>query len=512
MASQQSRKRRRSTDSASSDASADSDVHARSGDEASDGGDARDDLQDDFLSFSATFEDNASSGPSTRSLSPSSAGAPPLPPWSTPRRPGASPLVHLHNEILRFCDVIAPARSETRARREVMDELRQAVTRVWPEAEVHIYGSELTGLCLPSSDLDMTVLGVPDKTTRPLHTLAGELRQSGIVSYLQVIDQAKVPIIKLVHERGMVAADMSFGQPDGLKTGWLVREHLEKMPPLRPLLLLLKYFLMQRELNETYPSGGVGSFLLQLMAISFMQQRRHEEKVMGTAPNDNLGGLLLDFFDLYGRKFNYSTTGISVRDGGSYFRKADRGWLNPSRPQLLAVENPQSPEFDVGKNAFNIVTIRRAFEHGYHVLVAALSAPADRFPSVLGVVVQVDEILQQRSIPADDSGGRFTVWLPDPPQPRDSGLSASNQHIHFPTSEIDRPRKQRRSDSRLVRAERVKQGKKPGKERSEKAEQRRAKKRRKAAKAKREPGETAADAPLSAAGKKKRKKKKGGGS
>ena len=55
-----------------------------------------------------------------------------------------------------------------------------------------------------------------------------------------MIDQAKVPIIKLVHERGMVAADMSFGQPDGLKTGWLVREHLEAMPPLRPLLLLLK--------------------------------------------------------------------------------------------------------------------------------------------------------------------------------------------------------------------------------------------------------------------------------
>ena len=53
------------------------------------------------------------------------------------------------------------------------------------------------------------------------------------------------------------------------------------------------------------------------------------------------------------------------------------------------MENPQSPEFDVGKNAFNIVTIRRAFEHGYHVLVAALSAPAERFPSILGVVVQV---------------------------------------------------------------------------------------------------------------------------
>jgi len=36
---------------------------------------------------------------------------------------------------------------------------------------------------------------------------------------------------------------------------------------------------------------------------------------------DDLGQLLLEFFDFYGRHFNYYNVGISVRDGGSYYIK-----------------------------------------------------------------------------------------------------------------------------------------------------------------------------------------------
>lgn len=45
----------------------------------------------------------------------------------------------------------------------------------------------------------------------------------------------------------------------------------------------------------------------------------------------NLGSLLLEFFYLYGITFNYQILGISIRDGGSYFQKAERVWSNPGR-------------------------------------------------------------------------------------------------------------------------------------------------------------------------------------
>lgn len=330
----------------------------------------------------------------------------------------------LHNELLRFCDLVSLTAEERRVRQNVVDDLRQLTQSVWPGSRVLVYGSELTGLCLPSSDLDLAVLGATERAPECLRRLAKCLRQSGRVSNMEVIESAKVPIIKVVHVDGGVAADLSFNTVDGVTTGWLMRDLMVEFPPLRPLLLVLKHFLVQRELNETYPTGGVGSFLLQLMVVSFLQHRRLEDDLArsagrASAPSDrNLGVLLLDFFDFFGRKFNYNALGISVRDGGSFFRKAHRRWEVPGRPQLLAMENPMDPSIDVGKNAFNIANVKRTFEHAYFTLVVALGhGTATDFPSILGTIMAVDGYLTDRALPPKDK--RFSALLPPPPQPRD---------------------------------------------------------------------------------------------
>lgn len=38
-------------------------------------------------------------------------------------------------------------------------------------------------------------------------------------------------------------------------------------------------------------------------------------------PSNNLGVLLIEFFELYGRHFNYLRTGIRIKDGGAYISK-----------------------------------------------------------------------------------------------------------------------------------------------------------------------------------------------
>ena len=39
----------------------------------------------------------------------------------------------------------------------------------------------------------------------------------------------------------------------------------------------------------------------------------------------NLGVLLIEFFELYGRHFNYLRTGIRIKDGGNYMVKDEVG-------------------------------------------------------------------------------------------------------------------------------------------------------------------------------------------
>ena len=67
-----------------------------------------------------------------------------------------------------------------------------------------------------------------------------------------------------------------------------------------------------------------------------------------SSPDTNLGVLLIEFFELYGRHFNYLRTGIRVKNGGEYLPKdvIQRGMENGHRPSLLCIEDPLIPGRD----------------------------------------------------------------------------------------------------------------------------------------------------------------------
>jgi non-canonical poly(A) RNA polymerase PAPD5/7 len=51
----------------------------------------------------------------------------------------------------------------------------------------------------------------------------------------------------------------------------------------------------------------------------------------------------MEFFELYGKHFNYDEVGISIRRGGFYYGKRSRGWYRGGQSYLLSVEDPQDP-------------------------------------------------------------------------------------------------------------------------------------------------------------------------
>lgn len=54
----------------------------------------------------------------------------------------------------------------------------------------------------------------------------------------------------------------------------------------------------------------------------------HPRQAAGGYIDQNLGVLLIEFFELYGRKFNYTKTAIRVKDGGTYIAKEEVGWID----------------------------------------------------------------------------------------------------------------------------------------------------------------------------------------
>ena len=80
-----------------------------------------------------------------------------------PVRRAASPLQKLHDEILAFRDVVAPSSTERAAREDAFRTLERAA-KSWGLAALRgskVFGSALTKLELPSSDVDVVVFGAP---------------------------------------------------------------------------------------------------------------------------------------------------------------------------------------------------------------------------------------------------------------------------------------------------------------------------------------------------------------
>jgi non-canonical poly(A) RNA polymerase PAPD5/7 len=65
-----------------------------------------------------------------------------------------------------------------------------------------------------------------------------------------VIAKARVPIIKFVEVDSNIQFDISFDVENGPAAAKFIRESMTTLPPLRPLCLVVKIFLQQRELNE----------------------------------------------------------------------------------------------------------------------------------------------------------------------------------------------------------------------------------------------------------------------
>jgi non-canonical poly(A) RNA polymerase PAPD5/7 len=91
----------------------------------------------------------------------------------------------------------------------------------------------------------------------------------------------------------------------------------------------------------------------------------------------------MEFFELYGRNFNYDEVGLSIRRGGYYFSKRARRWTRPGQSFLLSIEDPQDPgerlaqasgqpslptDNDISGGSYGIRTVRAIFSGAFDLL------------------------------------------------------------------------------------------------------------------------------------------------
>ncbi|XP_074843978.1 terminal nucleotidyltransferase 4A isoform X5 [Carettochelys insculpta] len=201
----------------------------------------------------------------------------------------------------------------------------------------------------------------------------------------------------------------------------------DKYSLLPYLILVLKQFLLQRDLNEVF-TGGISSYSLILMAISFLQLH---PRIDARRADENLGMLLVEFFELYGRNFNYLKTGIRIKNGGAYIAKEEimKAMTNGYRPSMLCIEDPLLPGNDVGRSSYGAMQVKQVFDYAYIVLSHAVSPLARSYPnrdseSTLGRIIKVtQEVVDYRAWIKKTWGGKSS-----PSPDIDSGVKV-REHI-----------------------------------------------------------------------------------
>ena len=283
----------------------------------------------------------------------------------------------LHREVDAFTKFISPSVIEHKTREYTIECIRRCITSRWSDAQVFAFGSFETRLYLPDGDIDLVVMRKSVNSYNKqsmLHTMASMLRQANLAQSVQVISKARVPIIKFQSSFGGYPIDISLNQTNGVDAGKMVNGILDKYPAARPLSILLKCFLAQRSMNEVY-TGGVSSYAVICLVVSFLQM--HPKIRRGDIdPMNNLGVLIVDLLELYGKNFNYDNTGIAIEGSGHYFSKSSRGWHQYGQPYLLSIQDPQDSSNDISKGSFNILNVRKVIAGAYDMLTNKLYSQA----------------------------------------------------------------------------------------------------------------------------------------
>ncbi|KKZ57831.1 DNA polymerase sigma subunit [[Emmonsia] crescens] len=300
----------------------------------------------------------------------------------------------LHNEILSFYHWVKPKPYEHLIRNDLIARLQCHFERRHYGSQLHAFGSFASGLYLPTADMDLVLLSrqflrqdrkILCQRPREIYSFTAYLKDLDIAvpGSIETIAHAKVPIIKFVDRLTGLKVDLSFDNSTGIAANETFQDWKSQFPAMPVIVAVIKQFLLLRGLNEV-PTGGLGGFSIICLVTSLLQHLPYS----GAEPN--LGGVLMDFFDFYGNKFDSRTVGIQF-DPPGYFDKKLLGVYQANKQQRLAIMDPNNPDNDISGGTKEIPLIFRAFADAYQTLkqglVQAAFSPRKGMNSFLGLII-----------------------------------------------------------------------------------------------------------------------------
>lgn len=185
--------------------------------------------------------------------------------------------------------------------------------------EIREYGSFVTGLLTPFSDIDLCVVSLILVDRKDVNSFFSKftplLHQIPEILTVKHIDSASVPVIKITAnfdqngEKKTLQIDLTMDireEHEDISTPFRTTEFIcnciQEFPSFLPVVLSIKYVLNLQNLSESY-KGGLNAYGLSLLYLAFLHAK-------GFQNNLNFGKLLREFMRFLGSEFNHMTQAV----------------------------------------------------------------------------------------------------------------------------------------------------------------------------------------------------------
>jgi DNA polymerase sigma len=183
----------------------------------------------------------------------------------------------------------------------------------------------------------------------------------------------------------------------------MIKTYVAIDPRVRPLILIIKHWAKQRQLNDAASGGTLSTYTWTCMVINFLQTRYppilpNLHEIPHTLSNDNvqingmnssfcddlsklvgfgrsnhesLGGLLYAFFRKFAYEFDYATQVISVRSG-KLLSRYEKGWNKGiESKRAFCIEEPFDTRRNLGNSAdeTSVKGLKLEFERAVNILL-----------------------------------------------------------------------------------------------------------------------------------------------
>ncbi|KAH8665879.1 hypothetical protein BGZ60DRAFT_452915 [Tricladium varicosporioides] len=325
-------------------------------------------------------------------------------PWvSIDHSPSANMGIWMHKEIMDFYHFVKHRDFEQVIREKLVADLRDKVRQQYPNADILPFGSFVAGLYLPTSDMDLVCVsrqflnnGYPvlANSTSWMHKFGNFLTRANIAiaGTMEVIGKAKVPLVKYIDRVTGLRVDISFENDTGLVANKTFQDWKAEFPAMPILVTLIKHYLAMRGLNEP-SNGGIGGFSVICLVVSLLQHMPQVQS-RNMIPEHHLGEILMEFFDLYGNQFDFSTTAISMKPAQYISKHHVRNVSYRGDNGKISILDPNRPDNDIAGGSSNTARILQSFRIAYqdlqHRMATVTSKEKRSNESILGAIISGD--------------------------------------------------------------------------------------------------------------------------